>query len=180
MGLWSGHIFYANDFEKPAIWIAIYAACMKSLWGVFGATLVLGSALNTGCKEIVVVLGVSSFHISFTSVYFSYIFHSVFDVYFRGIQKYIANASVPYDGKINIWCLPYSSNSYTSIVWQHAPSILYGWFSSGEYYLSTYNHHHQHHHLVCFGCFHFLLSILFHKRTVYIYIFVHFKIVSII
>ncbi|XP_055315466.1 nose resistant to fluoxetine protein 6-like [Sitodiplosis mosellana] len=48
MGLWSGHIFYANEFEKPAIWIAIYAACMKSLWGVFGATLVLGSALNTG------------------------------------------------------------------------------------------------------------------------------------
>lgn len=50
-GLHSGIIFYANEFEKPAIWIAIYAACMKSLWGIFGATIVLGSALNTGCKN---------------------------------------------------------------------------------------------------------------------------------
>ncbi|XP_031617702.1 nose resistant to fluoxetine protein 6-like [Contarinia nasturtii] len=48
LGLYSGALFYANNFEKPAIWIAIYAAVMKSLWGVFGATLVLGSALNTG------------------------------------------------------------------------------------------------------------------------------------
>lgn len=52
LGLYSGAIFYNNDFEKPAIWIAIYAAGMKSLWGIFGATLILGSALNTGCKQL--------------------------------------------------------------------------------------------------------------------------------
>lgn len=53
LGLYSGHYFYAYNFEKPAVWIAVYAACMKSLWGVFGATLVIGSALNTGCTDLV-------------------------------------------------------------------------------------------------------------------------------
>lgn len=46
----SGYIFYAYDFEKPAIWIGIYAAVTKSAWGVFGATFVTGVALNTGCE----------------------------------------------------------------------------------------------------------------------------------
>lgn len=46
----SGYIFFAYDFEKPAIWIGIYAAITKSIWGVFGATFVTGVALNTGCK----------------------------------------------------------------------------------------------------------------------------------
>lgn len=49
-GLCSGTIFYRNNFEKPAIWIAVYSAIMKSLWGVLGGTIILGSALNTGCK----------------------------------------------------------------------------------------------------------------------------------
>lgn len=48
----SGYIFYAYDFEKPAIWIAIYAAVMKNLWGAFGTILVVGAALNTGCKRL--------------------------------------------------------------------------------------------------------------------------------
>lgn len=49
LGFLSGYIFYENDFEKPALWIAAYAAAIKSLWGIFGATVVIGAALNTGC-----------------------------------------------------------------------------------------------------------------------------------
>lgn len=54
LGFLSGYIFYENDFEKPALWIAIYAAAIKSLWGIFGATVVIGAALNTGCKYLLI------------------------------------------------------------------------------------------------------------------------------
>lgn len=48
--LLSGYPFYENDFEKPSLWIAIYSAFGKNVWGFFGATVVTGIALNHGCE----------------------------------------------------------------------------------------------------------------------------------
>lgn len=50
LALLSGFLFYDNEFEKPSLWIAIYSAFIKNMWGIFGATVITGIALNTGCK----------------------------------------------------------------------------------------------------------------------------------
>lgn len=34
-------IFYFNKFEKPAIWISIYAIISRHLWGIQGVILIL-------------------------------------------------------------------------------------------------------------------------------------------
>lgn len=38
----SAWLFYAYDFEKPALWIAIFAAFAKNIWGLLGAILMFG------------------------------------------------------------------------------------------------------------------------------------------
>lgn len=48
--LLSGYLFYAHEYEKPSYWIAIYSAFGKNVWGLFGATLITGIAVNTGCE----------------------------------------------------------------------------------------------------------------------------------
>ncbi|XP_053686956.1 nose resistant to fluoxetine protein 6-like [Sabethes cyaneus] len=48
MLLLSAYIFYAYDFEKPAVWIAFYAAISKNLWGVIFAVLYFGLAFGVG------------------------------------------------------------------------------------------------------------------------------------
>lgn len=56
INLVSGYIFYEFEFEKPAVWIAVYASLSKSIWGIFGTVLVIGIALNTGgmcCFQLV-------------------------------------------------------------------------------------------------------------------------------
>lgn len=34
--------FYAYEFQKPAIWIAIYASLSKNIWGMMGAVMMFG------------------------------------------------------------------------------------------------------------------------------------------
>ncbi|XP_058833864.1 nose resistant to fluoxetine protein 6-like [Topomyia yanbarensis] len=46
--LLSAYIFYAYDFEKPAIWIACYAAISKNLWGVIFGVMYVGLAFGVG------------------------------------------------------------------------------------------------------------------------------------
>ncbi|XP_050072930.1 nose resistant to fluoxetine protein 6-like [Anopheles maculipalpis] len=46
--LLSAYIFYAYDFEKPTIWIAIYAALSKNLWGALFGVLFVGVAFGVG------------------------------------------------------------------------------------------------------------------------------------
>uniref|UniRef100_A0A182SBI9 Acyltransferase 3 domain-containing protein n=1 Tax=Anopheles maculatus TaxID=74869 RepID=A0A182SBI9_9DIPT len=46
--LLSAYIFYAYDFEKPALWIAIYAALSKNLWGALFGVLFVGVAFGVG------------------------------------------------------------------------------------------------------------------------------------
>ncbi|XP_035910415.1 nose resistant to fluoxetine protein 6-like [Anopheles stephensi] len=46
--LLSAYIFYAYDFEKPAVWIAIYAALSKNLWGALFGVLFVGVAFGVG------------------------------------------------------------------------------------------------------------------------------------
>lgn len=48
--LLSGYVFYINDYEKPAFWIAIYSSFLKNMWGFFLSVLVTGIAMGTGCK----------------------------------------------------------------------------------------------------------------------------------
>lgn len=48
--LLSAFIFYENDFAKPAIWIAIYAAIIRNLWGFFVSSLITGMAFGIGCN----------------------------------------------------------------------------------------------------------------------------------
>ncbi|XP_052893013.1 nose resistant to fluoxetine protein 6-like [Anopheles moucheti] len=46
--LLSAYIFYAYDFAKPAIWIAVYAALARNLWGALFAVLFVGVAFGVG------------------------------------------------------------------------------------------------------------------------------------
>uniref|UniRef100_A0A182QA40 Uncharacterized protein n=1 Tax=Anopheles farauti TaxID=69004 RepID=A0A182QA40_9DIPT len=46
--LLSAYIFYAYDYEKPAIWIALYAAVSKNLWGALFGVLFVGLAFGVG------------------------------------------------------------------------------------------------------------------------------------
>ncbi|XP_049542768.1 nose resistant to fluoxetine protein 6-like [Anopheles darlingi] len=46
--LLSAYLFYAYEFEKPAIWIALYAGFCRNLWGLLFAILFLGLALGVG------------------------------------------------------------------------------------------------------------------------------------
>lgn len=38
----SAMLFYEYEFEKPAIWIAVFAAITKNIWGFLGAILMFG------------------------------------------------------------------------------------------------------------------------------------------
>lgn len=42
MAFLSAYLFYAYDFEKPALWIAVFAALSKNIWGILGAFLMFG------------------------------------------------------------------------------------------------------------------------------------------
>lgn len=60
----AAYIFYAYDFERPAIWIALFAAVSKNIWGLFGALLMLGFTCRVGglirrffCMPIFTTLG---------------------------------------------------------------------------------------------------------------------------
>uniref|UniRef100_A0A1S4GUV1 Acyl_transf_3 domain-containing protein n=1 Tax=Anopheles gambiae TaxID=7165 RepID=A0A1S4GUV1_ANOGA len=46
--LLSAYVFYAYDFEKPALWIAAYAALAKNLWGALFGVLFVGLAFGVG------------------------------------------------------------------------------------------------------------------------------------
>ncbi|XP_058465293.1 nose resistant to fluoxetine protein 6-like [Malaya genurostris] len=48
MLLLSAYIFYAYDFQKPAIWIACYAAVSKNLWGLTFGVMCVGLAFGVG------------------------------------------------------------------------------------------------------------------------------------
>ncbi|XP_065086708.1 nose resistant to fluoxetine protein 6-like [Ochlerotatus camptorhynchus] len=48
MLLLSAFMFYAYDFEKPAVWIALYAALSKNLWGLIFGVLFVGLAFGVG------------------------------------------------------------------------------------------------------------------------------------
>ncbi|XP_063697874.1 nose resistant to fluoxetine protein 6-like [Culicoides brevitarsis] len=49
--LLSGFIFYENNFEKPSLWIAIYASVSKNSWGLLGIIFILG--LVSGASKLV-------------------------------------------------------------------------------------------------------------------------------
>jgi hypothetical protein len=40
--IFSGYPFFAYEFEKPAIWIAITAVVFKHAWGIFAAVVFFG------------------------------------------------------------------------------------------------------------------------------------------
>ena len=42
LSLASANIFYTNDFPKPSIWMSIFFAINKNLWGVFLVIFILG------------------------------------------------------------------------------------------------------------------------------------------
>ncbi|XP_053674392.1 nose resistant to fluoxetine protein 6-like [Anopheles nili] len=46
--LLSAYVFYAYDFEKPALWIALYAAVSRNLWGALFGVLFVGLAFGVG------------------------------------------------------------------------------------------------------------------------------------
>ncbi|XP_037044343.1 nose resistant to fluoxetine protein 6-like [Bradysia coprophila] len=46
--LLSAFIFYENNFVKPAIWIALYAAVIRNLWGFLLASFITGVAFGLG------------------------------------------------------------------------------------------------------------------------------------
>lgn len=47
--LLSGYIFYNYEFEKPAIWMAVYSILIRDIWGAVLPILVIGISVNIGC-----------------------------------------------------------------------------------------------------------------------------------
>lgn len=48
--LFSGYIFIKCDFEKPSIWLALYAGVYKNLWILICAGFVCCMCFKVGCK----------------------------------------------------------------------------------------------------------------------------------
>lgn len=46
------------DFEKPALWIAIFGALQKNLWAFGVGVMVLGMSMKIGCKYMKKVYGI--------------------------------------------------------------------------------------------------------------------------
>lgn len=47
--LLSAFVFYEKNFVKPAIWIALYAAVIRNLWGLLLTAFITGVAFGLGC-----------------------------------------------------------------------------------------------------------------------------------
>jgi len=45
ISLLSAKFFYNNEFDKPALWISLYAALKQKLWGLLLTGLVLGCSV---------------------------------------------------------------------------------------------------------------------------------------
>lgn len=45
-----GHIFIAFEFEKPAIWIAVFGALQKNVWAFGVGAMILGMSMKIGCE----------------------------------------------------------------------------------------------------------------------------------
>lgn len=52
LALLSGYIFYNYEFEKPALWISVYAVTIRNMWGLFLSILVIGISTDIGCTYI--------------------------------------------------------------------------------------------------------------------------------
>lgn len=50
--LLTGYMFYAYDFQKPAIWIGIYSTIVRNVWGVIIGVLLIGLAHRVGCTVL--------------------------------------------------------------------------------------------------------------------------------
>lgn len=48
--LFSGFIFIKYDFEKPSVWLAIYAGMIKNLWIMICGGFVCCMCFKVGCK----------------------------------------------------------------------------------------------------------------------------------
>lgn len=48
LAFFAAYPFYAYDFEKPAIWIAVYASLSKNIWGMMGAVMMFGFIAKMG------------------------------------------------------------------------------------------------------------------------------------
>lgn len=48
--LLSGYVFYAYDLPKPSLAIAVYAAALKNVWGLYMAAMITAMAFGMGCK----------------------------------------------------------------------------------------------------------------------------------
>lgn len=46
----SSYMFYANNFEKPSLWISLYSVLTKNIWGAFGAVLMFMFVGKKKCK----------------------------------------------------------------------------------------------------------------------------------
>lgn len=54
--LLTGYMFYAYDFQKPAIWIGVYSTIVRNVWGVIVGALLIGLAHRVGCTVFQFIL----------------------------------------------------------------------------------------------------------------------------
>jgi hypothetical protein len=45
-----GHIFYSYDYEKPALWIALFGTLSRNLWGILAGIFIIGLTNGLGRK----------------------------------------------------------------------------------------------------------------------------------
>lgn len=93
--LWlSAYLFYSNNFEKPSLAIAVFAAFAKSYWGILGAVMSIGFLAGVG-GIVRKIFYLPIFQTLGRLTYCIYLVHMCVLRFLNGANTMLPNVSVP-------------------------------------------------------------------------------------
>lgn len=93
--LWlSAFLFYSNNFEKPSLAIAVFAAFAKSYWGILGAVMSIGFLAGVG-GVVRKIFYLPIFQTLGRLTYCIYLVHMCVLRFLNGANTMLPNVSVP-------------------------------------------------------------------------------------